>query len=200
MMYVPHPMAWKEYLAKAYTTVPKSWKELGWKIGVAMTAISSMLFGVVVWREPSLLLGVPIERRSPIERMAEDPTIKDGVYKLMQEFFYEHHPHGLMFVSWEELDSLVGLWVRPANKFPGRSGLHGLTPDMRVLGGPFLFGECASTESLAIPGKTLVACPVNNSYDAWGYVGAVVDSDDASVEKATRLLGFLAHRLSRLIY
>ena len=116
----------------------------------------------------------------------------------MERFFYVHDPHGLMLVSWEELDSLVGVWVRPADRFPGKSGAHQLTPDMRVLSGPFIFGECAVVESLAIPGKQMVACPINNSYDAWGYVAAIVCDED--VEQTKRLLGFLAHRITHLIY
>ena len=105
-----------------------------------------------------------------------------------------------MLVAWEEINMMVGIWVRPANRFPGKSGVHDLTPDMRVLGGPFLFGECAYTESLAMPGKVMVACPISSSYDVWGYVAAVVDDDPAEIDKSLRLLGFLAHRLTRLIY
>ena len=103
-----------------------------------------------------------------------------------------------MLVSWEELDYLVGLWVRPANDFPGKSGAHQLTDDMRALSGPFIFGECAMVESLAMPGKQMVACPINNSYDAWGYVAAIVDADQA--DETMRLLEFLAHRVTHLIY
>ena len=103
-----------------------------------------------------------------------------------------------MLVSWEELDSLVGVWVKPADRFPGKSGPHQLTPDMRILSGPFIFGECASVESLAIPGKRMVACPINNDYDAWGYVAAIVDESEA--EDVERLVGFLAHRITQLIY
>ena len=193
-------MSWKEHLAKAYTTVPKSWKEFGWKISVGLTAISSLMFGFVVWRQPDLLLGIPLERRSPIERMASDPKIREEVYTLLESFFFDYRPHGLMFVSWEELESMIGLWVKPADKLPEKSGPHGLTPEMRALGGPFLFGECASVESREWYGKILVACPVNNTYDAWGYVGAIVENDEARVQEMQRLLSFLAHRVSVLIY
>jgi len=145
-------------------------------------------------------MGVPTDRRSPIERMAENGSIKDAVYEYMENYFYAYRPFGLMFVSWEELDSLVGLWVRPADEFPGKSGEHGLTPDMRVLGGPFLFGECHQTESLAMPGRVMVACPVVNSYDIWGYVAAIVDNDPQQIEKTISLLEFLAHRVTMAIY
>ena len=73
-----------------------------------------------------------------------------------------------------------------------------MTPDMRVLGGPFLFGECATTESLAQPGMRMVACPINNEYDAWGYVAAIVESERE--KEVLRLVEFLAHRVTLLIY
>lgn len=194
-------MSWKEQLVKAYMTVPKSLKEGLWKVGLGMMAVTSILTGFYLWRNPyQIFLGVPLERRSPVEVIAGDEGLKEKVYELMEQFFYSNRPYGLMFVSWEEIDSLVGLWVRPADRFPGKAGPHVLTPDMRVLGGPFLFGECAWTESLAIEGKIMVACPVINSYDVWGYVAAVVDNDLIQIEKMSRLLHFLSHRISELIY
>ena len=161
-------------------------------------AVMSTLTGIVVWRNPDIILGTPRNQRSPFELLAGDKALREQVYELMERFFYVHDPHGLMLVSWEELDSLVGVWVRPADRFPGKSGVHQLTPDMRVLSGPFIFGECAVVESLAIPGKQMVACPINNSYDAWGYVAAIVCEED--VEETKRLLSFLAHRITHLIY
>lgn len=130
--------------------------------------------------------------------LASDEKLKNQVFALMDRFFYDHRPYGLMFVSWEEIDSLIGVWVRPADKFPGKAGVHQLTPDLRQLSGPFIFGECSSVESLAMPGRIMVACPVNSSYDAWGYVAAIVDKGD--VERTERLLGFLAHRITHLVY
>ena len=180
--------------------VPKSLKEGVWRVGIGATAISSLLFGFTVWQRPELLIGIPRERRSPVEIMAHYDGVKDKIFEQMEEFFYRNRPYGLMFVSWEELDSMVGLWVRPADKFPGKSGQHNLTPDMRVLGGPFLFGECASTESLAMPGKVMVACPVISSYDIWGYVAAIVDDEPDTVDSTSRLLQFLAHRVTSVIY
>ena len=169
-----------------------------WRITILSFAVMSTLTGIVVWRNPDIVLGTPRSQRSPFELLAADDTLRRQVYELMERFFYVNDPHGLMLVSWEELDSLVGVWVRPADRFPGKSGAHQLTPDMRVLSGPFIFGECAVVESLAIPGKQMVACPINNSYDAWGYVAAIVCEED--VEKTERLLGFLAHRITHLIY
>lgn len=197
-------MKWKERIVDSvveyYLKVPSSWKAGAWRVGVALTAISSLLFGFTVWQRPELLMGLPRDRRSPIELMVNDDVIRDEIYELMQEFFYENRPYGLMFVSWEELNSLVGLWVRPADRFPGKSGEHALTPDIRVLGGPFLFGECSYTESMAMPDKIMVACPIINSYDIWGYVAAIVDDDPEEIAATQRLLHFLAHRVTNIIY
>lgn len=192
-------MSWKEQLAKAYTTVPENWKELAWKISVAFMAIVSTFTGFYVWRNPQIVIGIPIERQTPVERLADD-DLRKRVYDLMSRFFYAESPHGLMFVSWEEIDSMVGLWVRPSDKFPGKSGPHNLTADMRTLGGPFLFGECAVTESMAMPGRIMVACPVVNSYDVWGYVAAIVEDDPESIKRAIALVEILAHRVTELIY
>lgn len=169
-------------------------------MGIGLTGLSSLLFGFVVWQRPELLTGIPRERTSPIEVMSHHEEIKDELYELMQQYFYQNRPYGLMFVSWEDVHSFVGLWVRPADQFPGKSGPHGITRDMRVLGGPFLFGECASTESMAMPGRIMVACPVVNDYDIWGYVAAIVEDDPVVVEETIRLLGFLAHRATEIIY
>jgi len=193
-------MSWKEVVARAYTTVPKSFREGAWKIAVAAMAISSVLTGFVIWKNPEAITGIPIERRSPVERLAHNPGIRREVYRMMEEFFFRNRPYGLMFVSWEEIDSMVGLWVRPADRFPGKAGVHDLTPDMRDLGGPFLFGECATTPSLAMPGKIMVACPVINGYDVWGYVAAVVEDNPQEITSTRRLLHFLAHRVTDLIY
>lgn len=145
-------------------------------------------------------MGLPRSRTSMVEIFSREGDMKEKVYQMMREFFFSTRPHGLMLVSWEDVHSMVGLWVRPADKFPGKSGPHAMTPDMRVLGGPFLFGECAHTESLAMPGKIMVACPIINDYDVWGYVAAIVDDKPESVESMHRLLQFLAHRITELIY
>lgn len=193
-------MSWKEQLAKAYTTIPRTWKEAVWKLGIAAMAITSTLTGFYLWKHPQIIVGIPIDRQSPVERLAGNKGLRERVYNLMSEWFYTHRPHGLMLVSWEEIDSLVGLWVRPADRFPGKSGEHGLSPDLRVLGGPFLFGECAYTESLAIPGKIMVACPILNEYDVWGYVAAITDNDPVEIQRCIRLVKTLAHRVAILIY
>ena len=193
-------MSWKDTVAKAYTTVPKSVKEAIWKIGVGVTVISSLLTGFAIWKNPTIIFGLPIERQSMVERLASAGALRREVYRMMEDYFFQNRPHGLMLVSWEEVDSLVGLWVRPANRFPGKAGLHTLTPDMRVLGGPFLFGECAQTESLAMPGRVMVACPVINDYDVWGYVAAIVEDTPEAREETERLVSYLANRITGLIY
>lgn len=191
-------MTWKEQLAKAYTTVPATLKELAWKASLLGFALSAALMGIALWRNPNVVLGTPIAEQSLIERLARNEDIKKEAYELMEKFFYAYRPDGLMLVAWEELDSLTGIWVRPANRFPGKSGVHDLTEDMRILAGPFIFGDCAMTESIAMPDKVMVACPINSDYDVWGYVAAVVDEADAS--KTSRVLNFLAHRITRLVY
>ena len=193
-------MSWKEKLVDHYMKVPQGWREGFWKLSLGITAISSLMFGFVIWQRPELLMGIDRERMSPIEVMTRHKEVKDELYGLMQQYFYDHRPYGLMLVSWEEIHSFVGLWVRPADQFPGKSGQHGITSDMRVLGGPFLFDECAYTESIAMPGRIMVACPIINDYDIWGYVAAIVDDDPLIIENTERLLGFLAHRATQIIY
>ena len=195
---------WKEQLIrtilKAYNNVPKTWRETAWKAGVGLTAVSSCLFGFVVWQSPELLMGLPRSRMSIIEIMSHHEDIKGETYAMMADFFFSNRPYGLMLVSWEDVHSMIGLWVRPADEFPEKAGPHSLTPDMRVLGGPFLFGECAHTESRAMPDKVMVACPIINDYDVWGYVAAIVDDDPKAIKEMTRLLDFLAHRITGTIY
>lgn len=191
-------MTWKEQLAKAYTTVPVNLKELAWKISLLGIAVSATLMGISVWRNPAVIFGKPIEQQSMVQRFAGNKELRARAYELMEEFFFATRPHGLMLVSWEELNNLIGLWVRPANQFPGKVGAHSLSADMRDLGGSFLFGECSYTDSIAMPGMAMVACPINSDYDSWGYVAAVVDPAD--IEQTKRLLSFLAHRLTVLIY
>lgn len=191
-------MDWKSKIVSTYSSLPKNAAEALWRVTVLAVAVMSTLTGIVVWRNPDIVLGTPRNQRSPFELIAADDRLRQQVFELMERFSYEYNPYGLMLVSWDELDTLIGVWVKPADKFPGKSGVHQLTPDLRVLSGPFIFGECATVESMAMPGKSMVACPVNNSYDAWGYVAAIVDPAD--VEEVERLVGFLAHRITHLIY
>lgn len=189
---------WKELVAGAYIKVPKTVRELVWRTGVAGFTVVTILAGIFLYRNPKALLGKPVAEQSMIERMAADSSVKESIFELMQQFFYSNRPHGLMLVSWEELDSLVGVWVKPANRFPGKSGAHHLTPDMRILSGPFVFGECKSVDSLAMPDKVMVACPINSEYDVWGYVAAIVSPEDAITTE--KLVEFLAHRIVQIIY
>lgn len=193
-------MRWKSRLVDYYMKVPKSWREGAWRLGIGVTALSSLMFGFTVWHRPELLMGLERSKMSPVAIFSNYEDTKEQVYTLMQQFFFQNRPYGLMFVSWEDIHSFIGLWVRPADKFPGKSGEHGITQDMRTLGGPFLFGECAHTESMAMPGRVMVACPVINEYDVWGYVAAIVEDDPETIEETTRLLDFLAHRVTEVIY
>ena len=143
-------------------------------------------------------MGPPREELSITQILAVHGDERKEVFDTMKEFYLSVRPAGLMLVSWDRIDELIGLWVKPADEFPGKAGPHDLTPDMRVLGGPFLFGECASTESMAKPGLVMVACPIINDYDVWGYVAAVVEEERA--ESVQRLVNFLAHRITVLVY
>ena len=189
---------WKTQVATAYLKVPKTLREVLWRVSVAGVTIVSLLTGLYVYRNPGIVFGTPTAQQSIIQRLSGNKELKQTLYELMERFYYRHDPKGLMLVSWEEVDSLVGIWVRPADEFPGKSGPHGLTPDMRVLAGPFVFGECMSTESLAMQGMIMVACPINSSYDAWGYVAAVVP--EAEADETLNLVRILAHRVTRLVY
>ena len=80
-------MSWKEQLAKAYTTVPNSWKEFAWKASVAMMAITSTLTGFYMWKNPQILIGIPSERQSPVERLAGNDSVRQQVYQMMERYF-----------------------------------------------------------------------------------------------------------------
>ena len=189
---------WKEILARYFTNIPKTVGEALWKALFTLMVGGGIMTGYALYKNPGIIMGQPWEERSPTEILAIKPEIRASVYDLMEQFYLVHKPEGLMLVSWDTIETMRGLWVRPADEFPGKAGAHPMTQDMRTLGGPFLFGECASTESLAQPGMRMVACPIINEYDAWGYVAAVVEPGR---EKETlRLVEFLAHRVTLLIY
>lgn len=190
--------SWKEILARYFTKIPGTVGEALWKTLFTLMIGGGLMTGYALYKDPGIIVGRPWEERSPTEILAIKPEIKKSVYDLMTQFYLVHKPEGLMFVSWDTIETMRGLWVRPADEFPGKAGAHPMTPDMRVLGGPFLFGECAATESLAKPGLVMVACPVNNDYDSWGYVAAIVEKDRE--KEMTRLVQFLAHRVTLLIY
>ena len=194
----PTPNGWKEILARYFTNVPKTIGEALWKGLFTLLVGGVGLTGYALYKNPGIIMGEPWEERSPTEILAIKPEIRASVYDLMEQFYLVHKPEGLMFVSWDTIETMRGLWVRPADEFPGKAGAHPMTPDMRVLGGPFLLGECSSTESLAKPGYIMVACPINNEYDSWGYVSAVVKPERE--QEFLRLVEFLAHRVTLLIY
>ena len=189
---------WKEILARYFTNIPKTVGEALWKALFTLMVGGGLMTGYALPKNPGIVMGQPWDERSPSEILAIKPEIRESVYDLMSQFYLVHKPDGLMLVSWDTVSDMRGLWVRPADEFPGKSGPHQLTPDMRVLGGPFLFGECAETESLAKPGHIMVACPINSDYDAWGYVAAIVPPEQVS--EFQRLVSFLAHRVTLIIY
>jgi hypothetical protein len=193
-------IGWKVEVAKALTKMPRSLGEWLWRSSLLGLGVSATLSGLLLWRNPGIIFGEPVEEQSIIQRLAAHPEEKEKVFELMSNHYGREGQKGLMLVAWEELDSLVGIWVKPADKFPGKSGAHDLTPDMKVLAGPFIFGECASTESIAFPGYVMVACPIVSSYDVWGYVAEVVEDDKATISRAKSSLRILAHRITRLIY
>jgi len=153
----------------------------------------------IAWKHPYILTGIPVDRYSITERFRNVSNMKEEVFRLMEVFFYRYSPDALMLISWEELDKLVGLWVKPAENYPGKAGAHFLTEDMRDLGGPFLFGECATSTRTVGPGKIMIACPINNGYDSWGYVAVVVD-DTEDLKRFEDLVHFLAHRILNVVY
>lgn len=194
------PTGWKVEVARAMTKVPNSLKEFLWRSTLLGLGVSAGLSGLLLWRNPGIIFGKPIEQQTLVERLSAHEDEKEEVFKLMSDYYYSKDPEGLMLVAWERLDSLTGVWVRPADRFPGKAGIHDLTPDIRVLAGPFVFGECSFTESLAMPGYTMVACPIITSYDVWGYVAAIVETDDSTIARAKFSLNLLAHRITRLVY
>ena len=97
--------------------------------------------GIALWKNPTVVLCTPIAQQSLIERLARNEEIKKEVNELMERFFYTYKTDGLMLVAWEELDSLTGIWFRPANRFPGKADVHDLTDDMMLRAGHFIYGE-----------------------------------------------------------
>jgi len=198
---------WREILAEAlsefFLSRPESVAEWFRRIAVVsfLTFVSFSTFTVVRYPEwISYLSPEPIADRAIEERLAEDKTLRQDIFNEMERWFYDHRPHGLMLVSWHDLNALTGVWVRPRGSFPEKEGPHTLTPDMRQLAGPFVFGECHSVDSLAMPGKLMVACPIYTSFDVWGYVAAVIDPAETSTEYVFRSVRSLANRLRGRIY
>ena len=202
-----HDRTWREILAEAVAeflmSKPEDAKEVFRRISI-VAVVSLLSFGVfTVVRHPEWVAELgprPRIERSIIQRLAEDPQMRADIVKELESWFYDHRPHGLMLVSWHNLDELAGVWVRPHGAFPEKEGQHSLTSDMRILAGSFVFGECAYTQSIAMPGKTMVACPVANQYDVWGYVATVIDPAEMDIEYATRSVRSLSNRITSRIY
>lgn len=198
---------WAQILAHAFSefliTKPVDFAD-GVRRLLVMTFLCFLSGGMfVVTRHPQIvefLNPTPVTQRSMLDRFAEKPEIKAAAFKEMENWFYTHRPHGLMLVSWEELRTLTGVWVRPAEQLKGKVGVHEITKDLRELGGPFIFGECKSVPSEGFPGKTMVACPIYTDFDVWGYVAAVVDLRETDIDYITRSVNALAYRINRIIY
>ena len=198
---------WREILAETvsefFLSKPSDAKEALRRFAVVcfLTFVSFSTFTVVRYPEwISTLSPKPIAERSIDQRLAENKEARDFVFTELERWFYSHRPHGLMLVSWHNLNQLAGVWVRPRGAFPEKEGPHTLTPDMRQLAGPFVFEECHAIPSRAMPGKTMVACPVANSFDVWGYVAAVIDTREVNLEYAMRSVRSLADRITDAIY
>lgn len=196
---------WKGILSKAFVKFflerPGSLGEaarrvlaISFSLGIGITAYS-------VARNPVNLMEAfqtPREQRSITHILAADAKVREAVIQELEEWFYGHRPHGLMLAAWDRLDEVVGVWVRPRSGLSVRPGAQPLVEEMRELGGHFVFGECHEMPSNSIPGKRLVACPVFNGYDIWGWVGAVVDQEE--LDHTLRSLRNLSSRLRRIIY
>ena len=196
---------WKGILSKAFVKFflerPNSLVEaarrvlaISFSLGIGITAYS-------VTRNPVNLVEsfqIPREQRSITHILAADAKARESVIQELEEWFYGHRPHGLMLAAWERLDEVVGVWVRPRSGLSVKPGTQPLIAEMREFGGYFMFGECHEMPSSSIPGKLLVACPIFNGYDVWGWVGAVVDQEELG--HTVRSLRNLSSRLRRIIY
>jgi len=201
----PSEADWKGVLSKAFV---KFFLERPDSLGEATRRGLAILFslgiGVTAYsiaRNPVDLIEVfqvPREQRSITHILAAEGETRESVVQELEEWFYGHRPHGLMLVAWDRLDEVVGVWVRPRSGLSVKPGVQPLVAEMRELGGPFIFGECHEVPSNSIPGKTLVACPIFNGYDVWGWVAAVVDPGER--DYIVRSMKNLSSRLRRIIY
>lgn len=198
---------WREILAEAasdfFTSRPENAMEWFRRLAVVtfITFTAFATFTVVRYPEwISMLSPRPVIERDIEERLAEDKDLRRFVSLQLEAWFYNHRPHGLMMISWHDLNALSGIWLRPLGSFPEKEGPHTLTPDMRILAGPFVFRECMTAPSEAFPGKTMVACPIYTSYDVWGYVAAVVDPSEINLDYVMRSVRSLTDRITDRIY
>jgi len=199
--------SWREILAEAaaqfMTTKPSDVKEWFRRLAVVTFLSFTALTTFTLVRYPewvSMLSPRPIAERNIETRLAEVSGMSERVTNELEDWFYSHRPHGLMMVSWHDLNELSGVWLRPRGTFPEKEGHHTLTPDMRLLAGPFVFGECKDVPFDRDPTKVLVACPIHNQYDVWGYVAAVVEPDKANVDYMLRSVNNLTARIKSILY
>lgn len=196
--------SWKEILAEAFTSfflsAPNSAKELARR--VAVTVVLVMLSGgvYVVVREPGVLArlgGAPIEQQSLTQRMRHS---RSRVEKALEDWFYTNRPRGLMLVAWDDRTTLRSVWVKPESVLHDRIGVKQIAAEIRSWAGSFIFGECARSDYPSIPGASIVACPVYNDYDVWGYVAVVYHPSEISHDQARKTLADLAHEIISELY
>ena len=196
---------WREVLSKAFVNFflekPESKAEALQRVVTLFTICTIGFFSYTLVKDPSLLTslaGRPREERSIIDLLASEHDTSKTVWIHLEDWFYEHKPELLAFVSWERLQETTVVWVRPRSGSEIRTGAQPLPEYIRDIGGAFMFGDCGSVSSVAYPGKVLVGCPVGNGYDVWGFVIAIVDPERVSY--SLRSVGTLAARISRAIY
>ena len=195
---------WKEILAEAFSSfflsAPGSPKELLRRI--AVTVVLVMLSGgaYLLVREPAVLsaiTGTPIEEQSITDRMRH---VRSTVEDSMEDWFYTNRPRGLMLVAWDDRATLRGVWVKPEAVLHDRMGIKQIASEIREWAGPFMFGECARSDYASIPGASIVACPIYNDYDVWGYVAIVYHPSETDHDTARKTLANLAHEVTSELY
>lgn len=198
---------WREILAEAasqfLTTRPSDAKEWFRRLAVVVFLSFAAVSAFTLVRYPewiSVLSPKPIIERDIETRIAESSGMLEKLTDELEAWFYSHRPYGLMLISWHDLNQLSGIWLRPKGVFTEKEGHHTLTPDMRLLTGSFIFGDCTNIPFDRSPGKILVACPIYNSHDVWGYVAAVIDPEEIEVDYALRSIMSLASRITSFLY
>lgn len=196
---------WREVLSKAFVAFflekPSSLQEAARRVSVILFILLVGLVSYGAVKEPSWtksVLGRPREERSITELLSSEATTASRVNRELEDWFYSHKPEVLALMAWDRLDEVTGLWVRPRGFGSAISGTQPLPQHMRTFAGSFMFGECGHVESSEAPELVLVACPVKNSYDVWGYIVATVKRDDLAY--MLRSVGSLAARVSRIVY
>lgn len=196
---------WREVLSRAFVSFflekPESKAEVAQRIATLITICTLSFLSYTAIKDPSLLIalaGRPREERSIVEILANEGDTAKSVSIYLEDWFYEHKPELLAFVSWERLRETTVVWVRPRSGAEIRTGAQPLPEFIREIGGPFMFGDCGYVDSVAYPGKFLMGCPVGNEYDVWGFVVAIVEPEHLNY--SLRSVATLAARIARAVY